>query len=468
MIEYDLLKNIRNIKKIYGETRNSCFDSLSTDSRNIKKGQVFLGIKGDRFDGFQFVQMALKAAPVLIFQEEEGREEKIKELSKKNPGKVFMLVEDSTWYLQELARLKAQKWLSAQPGRKIIGITGSNGKTTHKEMMTWLFESVRPGKTLYTQGNLNNHIGVPLTLLRLKEEHDFAIIEMGTNHPGEIQRLCEIASPNAGVLTNIGSSHLEHFGKEEAVFREKRNLFDWVRKKTNFLGEFVLCSDDSYLKTLNDEYVLSFGKENEDIKFAFEGQKASLHFVEEDCFVTLNNKNIIGEHNFSNLACCFLMARGLFPNDSEKLLEAASLFRPFQNRGALLEKRGKNYFLDAYNANPSSMRKSLEGFIDYCLDQKIELEDCYFILGDMNELGPKSDLYHKEIGSYLKQRRVLKTSFIGKFSELYEQGYGGDASSFCSVEEFLPFWEKERENYKYFFIKASRSLQLESLVDITF
>ena len=143
------------------------------------------------------------------------------------------------------------------------------------------------------------------------------------------------------------------------------------------------------------------------------------------------------------------MARELFPDENEKLVEAASLFRPFQNRGAWLEKQGKSYFLDAYNANPSSMKRSLEGFIDYCLDRNIALEDCYFVLGDMNELGLKSDTYHKEIGSYLKQRKVLKTSFIGRFSELYEQGYGCDTSIFRNVEEFLPFWEKERENYKY-------------------
>jgi UDP-N-acetylmuramoyl-tripeptide--D-alanyl-D-alanine ligase len=468
LIEQNLLKSIINVKKVLGSCHCSHFESLSSDSRKLKVGQIFLGIKGDKYDGFQFIRDVLKAGVVVIIcQDEEGREDKIKKLLKEYPERLFIIVEDVIFYLQELARLKTERWLSERPERKIIGITGSNGKTTHKEMMTWLFESVRPGKTLFTEGNLNNHIGVPLTLLRLQEEHEFAVIEMGTNHPGEIQRLCEIAQPNAGVLTNIGCSHLEHFGTEEAVFNEKKSLFDWVRKQTDLLGTFVLCSDDLYLRALIDKYVTSFGKEDHHIQFKVEGQKVTLHFMKEDTYLTIRNNYIVGEHNFSNLVCCFLVALELFPGESDGLIQAASFFRPCQNRGAWFESDGKSYFLDAYNANPSSMKKSLEGFMDYCTNREIALEDCYFVIGDMNELGSQSDMYHRDIGSYLKKCKVPHASFIGNFSMLYEEGYKKQAPLFNDVEEFLPFWEKEKENYKYFFIKASRSLQLESLVDIT-
>ncbi len=469
MIDSKLLISPSSFIHSIGDIPNLSSMVLSTDSRNLEEGSLFLALAGDNFDGFKFVESALKKGALgVIFEKKEGREEQVKRLAKAFPDRFFVIVENSLIYFQELAKIKTHNWLSEDSERKIIGITGSNGKTTYKEMLSWLLNAIYPGKVHYSKGNFNNHIGVPITLLKLRSDHKVAVVELGTNHPGEIQTLCEIAQPNTGIITSIGSSHLEHFGSQEAVFKEKRSLFDYVRKNSGPESVFVLPSDDVFLKRLIDDYVLSFGFSDSAIKLEIEAEAAKVWLGKGQSPTLLKNNNILGDHNFSNLAGSFLMASHLFPGNIDVLKKAAEAFKPPHNRGAWVRKHGKHYFLDAYNANPSSMIKSLEGFIGFCHDKNISFDECLFVLGDMNELGNKSEEFHEEIGRFMLDKKITKTRFIGKFASSYQNGFLRRSSLFQSVEEFRPFWEEEQEKFKYFFIKASRSLQLESLMDITF
>tara|TARA_Y100001970_G_C14181893_1_gene830285 strand:- start:314 stop:1705 length:1392 start_codon:yes stop_codon:yes gene_type:complete len=442
---------------------------LSTDSRNLEAGSLFLALGGENFDGFKFVESALKKGALgVIFEIREGREEQAKKLAESFPDRFFIIVENSLIYFQELAKIKTRNWLDEDSEKRIIGITGSNGKTTYKEMLSWLLNAIYPGKVHYSKGNFNNHIGVPLTLLNLRSNHKIAVVELGTNHPGEIQGLCEIAQPNAGIITSIGSSHLEHFGDQEAVFKEKRSLFDYVRKSSGPESVFVLPSDDVFLKRLIDESVVSFGSKDKYVKLQIEAEAAKVWLGKDHSPTLLKNNNILGEHNFSNLAGSFLMASHLFPGNDDSLIKAAEKFKPLHNRGAWVRKSGKRYYLDAYNANPSSMIKSLEGFIGFCHDKSISFDECLFVLGDMNELGSESESFHEEIGRFMLEKEITKTLFIGKYAPAYQSGFLKRSLMFQSVEDFRPFWKEEQEKFKYFFIKASRSLQLESLMDITF
>jgi len=469
LIDSKLLISPPSFIKVIGNIPNFTSKVLSTDSRSLEAGNLFLALSGENFDGFKFVECTLKKGALgAIFEKKEGREEQLKKLVKAFPDRFFVIVENSLIYFQELAKIKTQNWLNSDSERKIIGITGSNGKTTYKEMLSWLLDAIHPGKVHYSKGNFNNHIGVPLTLLNLRSDHKIAVIELGTNHPGEIQALCEIAQPNAGIITSIGSSHLEHFGTQEAVFEEKRSLFDYVRKNNGPESVFVLPSDDFFLKRLIDESVISFGLKDSYAKLEVEAEAVKIWLGKGHSPTLLKNENILGEHNFSNLAGSFLMASHLFPGNNNSLKEAAEKFKVPHNRGAWVRKSGKHFFLDAYNANPSSMMKSLEGFIGFCHDKSISFDECLFVLGDMNELGSKSEAFHEEVGRFMLDKKITKTLFIGQYATSYQSGFLKKSTMFQSVEELRPFWEKEKEKFKYFFIKASRSLQLESLMDITF
>ncbi len=469
MIDSKLLISPSSFVKVIGDIPNVSSVVLSTDSRSLEVGNLFLALAGENFDGFKFVESALsKGASGAIFEKKEGREDQVKKLADSFPDKFFVIVENSLIYFQELAKIKTQNWLESGTEKKVIGITGSNGKTTYKEMLFWLLDAIHPGKVHYSRGNFNNHIGVPLTLLNLHSDHEIAVVELGTNHPGEIEVLCEIAQPNAGIITSIGSSHLEHFGTQEAVFQEKRSLFDYVRKKSGRDSVFVLPSDDFFLKRLIDESVVSFGLKDSYARLEIEADNAKVWLENDNNPTLLKNNNILGDHNFSNLAGSFLMASHLFPGNNDSLRKAAEKYKPLHNRGAWVKKSDKHYFLDAYNANPSSMIKSLEGFIGFCHQKRISFDECLFVLGDMNELGSDSDAYHEEVGRFMLDKKITETLFVGKYALAYQNGFLKQSPMFQSVEDLRPFWREKQEKFKYFFIKASRSLQLESLMDITF
>jgi UDP-N-acetylmuramoyl-tripeptide--D-alanyl-D-alanine ligase len=461
IVDKKLLQQPKSFKKIYGLLRDNQFD-LCFDSRKMEEGQSFFALRGENFDGSSFIPQVLKKKCPLIISEDTPA---IAELAKNHPDTCFVICENAVTYLQELAHLHMLEWKRENPKRIIIGITGSNGKTTTKEMLSHFLSAALPGKVIFTQGNLNNHLGVPFTLLTAQKEHQILIVEMGTNHPGEIKLLCDLAKPDAGIITSIGPAHLEFFGTVENIFLEKKNLFDSVVENTHGQGHFVLNKEDSYLSQIKPSKGLkSFGESSGDFKISLSNQTVTIDLKTEK--ITLENENLIGAHNFRNLVASFLMAFSLYPEEKEKFIVAAKSFKPTSNRSSWIEKGNKKFFLDAYNANPGSMKASLEGFVQYLKKSGIPISECFFILGDMNELGENAPSLHQEIGLFLKNLGASEVAFIGRFSEHYRRGFGGEKYIFDSKKSFEKDWDFISKKFKYFFIKASRSLQLESILDI--
>ena len=457
-----LLAGLKSIKKISGA--NSLEELIiNTDSRTFKKGETFVALEGENFDGFNYVRSVLDlGASAVAFTDNPNRDEEVKKLVEQYPSTQFIYTSSSLAFLQELASEHIKAWKNKKPERKIIGITGSNGKTTHKEMVYFLLHSLLGEKVLATKGNLNNHIGVPLTIFRLTDEHDVAIIEMGMNHPGEIAELCSIAHPEHGMITNIGPAHIEFMKSIENIFLEKSSLYLSVIDNSKGLGVFVVNADDQYLNKLEKSKGLAtYGENNGDVKIKISGSEISFTLNEE--LVLINNKNIFEHHNLKNLAGTTIFAMKLFPEKTHEIAKAASLYeQPNMNRSQWVD----HVFLDAYNANPSSMKVSLDSFITVMKNRSINLKDCCFVLGDMNELGEFARELHIEIAKHLKLAGAENVYFIGRYKEYYLEGFGPTAKSYLKKEDFYEDWKSVRKNYKYVFIKASRSLQLETLMSI--
>lgn len=458
MINTNLLLKSESLVKIYGELKTHDYE-LCTDSRKYKKGQLFYAIKGEFFDGFDFVENILEiGCPVVVFESNPKNIEKLKSLSKKET--VFIEVKNTINYLQDISIARREEFQKA--GGVIIGITGSNGKTTHKEMLGSLLKEVFGNKVLLTQGNLNNHIGVPLTLLSLEKEHEICVVEMGTNHPGEIKVLCDLADPEHGLITNIGASHLEFFKSEKNVYIEKRVLFDHVEKKNK--GHFVVPADDQFLSSLSGKTLCSFKNHDRENGFIKTNSQVEI-FLNKEKF-SFQNENLGGDYNYSNMVSCLLLSSLIYPEHRESFLKAASSYTaPEMNRANWISKNKTKVFMDAYNANPSSMMAALDYFKSYINENNLDVGTVGLILGDMNELGEESARYHHEIGHWLHENGFKKVSFIGKFSTDYSSGFlGGDC--FENVESFKASPPKNLLTSAYLFLKGSRSLQLESLLDI--
>jgi UDP-N-acetylmuramoyl-tripeptide--D-alanyl-D-alanine ligase len=461
MFNSSLFKQLKSIKSIKND---HLFDlKINSDSRTFKEGEVFVGLVGENFDGFDYVKSIIEKNPkAIVYHSKPGREEEVFEYTEKFPQLVFIEVTDTLLFMQELASVYIQEWKARNPERKIIGITGSNGKTTHKEMVYFLLNSLYPGKVLATKGNLNNHIGVPKTIFDLKDEHDIAIIEMGMNHAGEIQVLCDIAHPEHGMITNIGAAHIEFLKSMENIAAEKGALYKNVLQNSKGKGIFVVNGDDIYLAKLEkSEGLTTYGEKNGDIKITIEGQRVSMNYHGKTMLIT--NENITEFHNLKNLAGTALFAMKLFPGNEDAVIKAANTYQqPSMNRSQWIS----NIFLDAYNANPSSMRVSLESFVSHMKTKNISLDDCYFVLGDMNELGDFARDMHKEIAAHVKSLGIKNVTFIGRYKDFYLEGYSNPTSSYLTKEEFHNEWSNIRKKYKFMFVKASRSLKLESLMDV--
>lgn len=436
---------------------------INTDSRSFKKDETFVALVGENFDAFNYLESVLNLdAKVVVVGHNFERSALFQSLSVLYPKTLFITVTDTLLFLQELARLHIEEWKKADKERKIIGVTGSNGKTTHKEMIYFLLNSLLPGKVLATKGNLNNHIGVPLTIFGLTKKHKVAIIEMGMNHSGEIKVLCDIAHPEHGMITNIGAAHIEFLKTMENIFKEKGTLYDSVVKNSKGKGIFVVNGDDQYLGQLKKSKGLStYGELNGEIKIEINGEKIIINMNNQSMLVT--NKNIFEHHNLKNLAGTAIFAMKLFPKKAKQVIEAASKYQqPSMNRSQWIN----NIFLDAYNANPSSMKVSLDSFVTIIKNKSVDLDDCYFVLGDMNELGDHAASMHEEIARHVKKLGIKNVTFIGRYREHYLKGYENPKGHYLKKEEFSDEWKKIRKSYKYIFIKASRSLELETLLNI--
>ncbi|MFG1494009.1 UDP-N-acetylmuramoyl-tripeptide--D-alanyl-D-alanine ligase [Halobacteriovorax sp. ZH4_bin.1] len=410
---------------------------LSTDSRMSDDKNTFVALKGERFDAYSFIPDAIKnGAKAIVLTHSKKREEEIRTLIEKNTELCFFLVEDSLSFLQEAAKFRIIEWKNH--GGFVFGLTGSNGKTTTKEMLFSLAKSFLHEAVICTQGNLNNHIGVPLTIFSIKDEHKFAIIEMGTNHFGEIEVLCEIAQPDYGYITNIGHAHTEFLIDLNGVLKEKSALYRWVKDHGK---KFFLNMEDEKLATLEvTDKIVPVSKKN---VYEFESD-----FIKE----SYNRWNV--------QASCFVL-ENIF--SLSLFHELKKLRLPENKRAQWINVNDSKIYLDAYNANPTSMRLAIREFAKQVPDTKKVI----FIIGDMNELGEKTQEHHEAIADLLNELGIKNSVFIGRFAKFYKNNFSGASQTYANLDDFISNWPVVLNSYDYIFLKASRSLQLERLIDIT-
>jgi UDP-N-acetylmuramoyl-tripeptide--D-alanyl-D-alanine ligase len=434
--------------------------SVCTDSRIFQPGQMFFAIRSDSRDGFDFHSDVLKqGTPFLVCENITGRFECVSSLSKAYPQTTFLIVDNVIKYMGKIAQRRIHQFQAG--GGIVVGITGSNGKTTTKDMLFHLCSSVSKDIVWATKGNFNNHIGVPLTIFQLNHQHKIAIIEMGMNHPGEIAELCSISSPQMGTITSIGEAHIEFLGSKENIFHEKKALYDYILTSNHKDKFFVSDGDCQFLSQLDSEFVRTL-KENKDYIF----NDTQVELIINDQKYDISSQNFHGKHNYSNLIKAFTIAIKLFPNDLAKLICACKTFMPGKNRSQLIKRNDQYFYLDAYNANPSSMEASIAAFISMIRLKKHLPDEVMIILGDMNELGEHAPECHQRIGRLLQTLPYKSCFFVGRYSKHYQEGFGPNAKTFESLQAFIASWHMLQTNYKYFFIKGSRSLQLESIMDI--
>ncbi len=442
-------------EKISGDGYN-----VTTDSRAIRGRNCFIALHGEKFNANTFIKDLAEDVNLVIFCKKNNDDEGFDALVKKFPKNTFVEVTDTYKYILELGRLISSRWQSA--GGQMIAVTGSNGKTTNKEMLYALFSEVFPGLVHKTRGNLNNHIGVPLTLFELSESDKVCVAEMGMNHAGELAPLAKAIAPTAGLITSIGPAHLEFLGSIENIFKEKKVLFDWIDNSDSSSKTFVLRENDNFLKILPERtWCKRLSKSD------YELIKNGFKVLIDDRWHEVQNENLLGDHNKENMIQSLFLATDLYPEHYEKFLIAASNFQmPKMNRGDFFINEKVTIYLDAYNANPGSMKSSLNAFFEHCEASTVTMDKRLFILGDMNELGDESAAMHSEIGQFLKLNKAENALFIGQYSKNYAAGFGDGAQQCEDVDKLKKYLRNKQDNYSAIFIKGSRSLQLESLIDI--
>lgn len=410
---------------------------VSTDTRKIYQNCIFFALKGENFNGNMFAQQALdKGALGVVIDEEKFH---------KNTGETI-LVENVLVCLQELARFH-RKYL----GLPIISLTGSNGKTTSKELVNAVLS--RKFQTVATQGNLNNHIGVPLSLLAMDEHTELGIVEMGANHLGEIKMLCEIAEPNYGYITNFGKAHLEGFGSIEGVVQGKTELYQFLKRFNRKI--FVNADDPKQMENSTGMERITFGSDNADfvIQLIESSEYLSIRFNDiEIC------SNLVGAYNFANLAAAVAIG-AYFEISKEEIKKGIEAYVPSNNRSQLITKGSNTILMDAYNANPSSMMAALENF------QKAKGAHKILILGDMFELGAEAELEHQNIVKFLAKNDFGKTFLVG--SNFFKTANNSEnIKCFKTFDDLKIAIENDTPKDAKILIKASRGMALERILDI--
>lgn len=401
---------------------------VTTDSRDCPQGSIFFALKGDTFNGNHYAQTALeKGCSYAVVDEDTG-----------SADERIIMVEDVLATLQGLALLHRRTL-----GTKIIGITGTNGKTTTKELIATILG--KRYNVLYTQGNFNNHIGVPKTLLRLTKEHDIAVVEMGANHPGEIRTLAEIAEPDYGLITNVGKAHLEGFGSFEGVIRTKGELYDWLRKSD---GEAFINKNNVHLMGISHDLRLTpYGKEGKVLAC-----DPYLRMIYEDDEI---KTQLIGSYNLDNCLAAAAVGRKFGVTHSE-ICAALAEYTPSNNRSQLLKTATNTLIVDAYNANPTSMMAALMNFRDTYIDRKMA------ILGDMRELGSVSQQEHQKVVDFLKEQSDVTVWLVGEEFGRTECTF----RKFHNVEEVQETIATEKPQGYCILIKGSNSMKLWKLAEI--
>ncbi len=415
---------------------------ISTDTRNIQANSIFFALKGANFNGNKFADQALElgAAYVVIDEAEYKKDDR------------YFLVDDVLQALQELARFHRDRL-----DIPFIGITGSNGKTTSKELLNAVLS--RKYKTLATKGNLNNHIGVPLTLLSITDDVEIAIIEMGANHQREIDFLCNIADPEFGLICNVGKAHLEGMGGFEGVKKTKKELYDYIQSTG---GVIFVNADDEHLMQMsakNDD-VIYFGNTMDSVvsgsitKFdPFLSVKAKLNPTNEELEI---NTQLVGDYNLNNVLASLCIGH-YFRVPFDEMKVGIESYAPSNNRSQAVKMGSNTVVMDAYNANPSSMSAAILNFA------KLQANTKLLILGDMFEMGDESMKEHADMIELVREQNLENVIFVGKdfyANKKYNYTY------FQSTEEAKEYLKNNKPENTSILVKGSRGMKLETLTEV--
>ena len=422
------------IEEIY--TIYKQYPHLQTDSRALKEGEIFFALKGPNFNGNSFAQKALElgAAFVLADDKPDLEDDRV------------IIVEDVLSTLQALAAHHRNQF-----SIPVIAITGSNGKTTTKELLHEVLSSKY--KTYTTTGNLNNHIGVPLTILKIKEDAEMAIIEMGANHLQEIKSYCQYAQPTHALITNIGKAHLEGFGGEEGVKKGKGELFDYIQSHH---GIAFINTDDTSVSELGK-------KLSNAIMYGSMGKHATGNAIKSDPLLEVNipaensfsiQTNLVGNYNLPNVLASVRIGR-FFKVPDEAIKLAIENYKPSNSRSQLINKGSNSLILDAYNANPGSMKAAIENFAQMKGDKKI------LLLGDMKELGEDTAKEHQAIVSLIEKYNWLEVVLVGQYFGKADHNYTHFEDSLLAKDWFN---QQHFEN-AIILIKGSNSMHMQKIVE---
>ncbi|MDC7999643.1 UDP-N-acetylmuramoyl-tripeptide--D-alanyl-D-alanine ligase [Aequorivita todarodis] len=424
-----------NIALLHKHFLNS--SGVCTDTRKISRGCVFFALRGENFNGNLFAQEALDKGAAKVIVDEEAFH--------KNTGETI-LVENVLLALQQLARFH-REFL----GLPIISLTGSNGKTTSKELINAVLS--QKFKTVATLGNLNNHIGVPLTLLAMNKETKFGIVEMGANHLGEIKMLSEIAEPDYGYITNFGKAHLEGFGSIEGVIQGKTELYQFLKKHKKKL--FVNANDPKQLANSEGIDRITFGtpQSDFDVKLVDSTHHLLVQFKGKQI-----QSNLVGAYNFANLSAAIAIG-AYFKVSPEKIKIGIEGYVPSNNRSQLIAKGTNTILMDAYNANPTSMMAALENF------KQAKGENKIMFLGDMFELGREAETEHQNIVDFLAENSFGNVFLVG--SNFFKtRSNASHIKQFETFDGLKTSIESNLPKNATILIKASRGMALERILDI--
>jgi UDP-N-acetylmuramoyl-tripeptide--D-alanyl-D-alanine ligase len=418
--------------------------TITTDSRHCPRGSIFFALKGAHFNGNLFAEKALEEGCAYAVVDEWPEDKPV--------GERIIMVDDVLQSLQKLANYHRRKLKIP-----IIGITGTNGKTTTKELIAIALS--REFRVAYTKGNLNNQIGVPLTLLSMNKSHEIGVVEMGASHPGDIRELCDIAEPNYGLITNVGKAHLEGFGTFEHLVATKGELYDYIREKE---GKVFVNKENTILYALSEGMDRILYGTNDASLFASGRIANATPFLEFDwSFFDSSYRvktNLIGEFNFENAIAAVAVSK-FFGINAERISAALEAYEPKNNRSQFKRTAMNDLIIDAYNANPTSMKASLEFFssIPTSLPKMV-------ILGEMKELGAIGDEEHLKMVQFLRKQPYDRVCLVGS---VFKHHTGEDDSFhlFEDVEQLIGMLEKEPVSNHYILLKGSHSIHLEKAVD---
>mgnify|MGYP003291121634 CR=1 FL=1 len=408
---------------------------VTTDSRKVEPGCVFVALKGEHFDGNDFAYQVANdniAACVIADRKDLPKHEHL------------FIVDDSLTALQQLAKLHREKC-----GTPIIGITGTNGKTTTKELVSAVLS--QKYNIIYTQGNFNNHLGVPLTLLQIKPDTEIAVVEMGANHPKEIELLCSLAQPNFGIITNIGKAHIEGFGSFDGVVKTKNELYDYLR---NTNGMVFLNNDNQLLKDLaHDLKTVNYGKDNT--------ADCNAKMLSSNPYLSINwdgniiNTNLVGDYNFENVMAA--ITAGLHFNiEPNLIIKALEDYSPTNNRSQFIKSDKNEIVMDAYNANPVSMSNAIKNFRNISDDKHL------LILGDMKELGNESLNEHQEIINLINSLAFSNVILVGTEFNKVNHNF----VSFLNVDELISHINQNEISGRKILVKGSNSIHLGKIINL--